>query len=150
MSTGPIWLDQVSCLGNETSLDKCMHFEWSESNCNHTEDVSVRCSFGKFNLFKKSTKTVLKTFSLDFLGSDGKSSRFLADDDSLQRLTNTETHQYLRDLQRNSKSIPDYSNICGQVKVSDADDSEEKFDRFRVISGSRTKRGYHPWQATSK
>lgn len=99
---------------------------------------------------KKSTKTVSITFSLDFLGSDGKSSRFLADDDSLQRLTNTETHQYLRDLQRNSKSIPDYSNICGQVKVSDADDSEEKFDRFRVISGSRTKRGYHPWQATSK
>lgn len=54
MSTGPIWLDQVDCLGNETALDKCMHFDWSESNCNHTEDVSVRCSHGEFlplNLF---------------------------------------------------------------------------------------------------
>lgn len=48
MSTGPIWLDQVDCLGNETALDKCMHFDWSESNCNHTEDVSVRCSYGSF------------------------------------------------------------------------------------------------------
>lgn len=51
MSTGPIWLDQVDCLGNETALDKCMHFDWSESNCNHTEDVSVRCSHGKFDTF---------------------------------------------------------------------------------------------------
>lgn len=50
MSTGPIWLDQVDCLGNETALDKCMHFDWSESNCNHTEDVSVRCSYGSFLL----------------------------------------------------------------------------------------------------
>lgn len=40
---GLIWLDQVSCIGNETSLDKCTHFEWGENNCNHSEDVSVRC-----------------------------------------------------------------------------------------------------------
>lgn len=52
MSTGPIWLDQVDCLGNETALDKCMHFDWSESNCNHTEDVSVRCSYGEFCLIR--------------------------------------------------------------------------------------------------
>ncbi|KAJ6627325.1 Neurotrypsin [Pseudolycoriella hygida] len=40
---GLIWLDQVSCHGNESSLEKCSHFEWGENNCNHTEDVSVRC-----------------------------------------------------------------------------------------------------------
>ena len=51
MSAGPIWLDQVDCIGNETALDKCMHFEWSESNCNHTEDVNVRCSYGKIQIF---------------------------------------------------------------------------------------------------
>lgn len=47
--TGPIWLDQVNCEGSESSLDKCMHNEWSETNCNHTEDVVVRCSYGKSN-----------------------------------------------------------------------------------------------------
>lgn len=58
MSTGPIWLDQVNCIGNETSLDQCMHFDWSESNCNHTEDVSVRCSYGMFlpHIFIQETK----------------------------------------------------------------------------------------------
>lgn len=46
--TGPIWLDQVNCAGGESSIDKCMHNEWSETNCNHTEDVVVRCSYGKY------------------------------------------------------------------------------------------------------
>lgn len=52
-------------------------------------------------------------------------------------------------MQRSSKSIPDHSNVCGRVKVTPADDSEEdRIGQFRVISGSRTKRGHHPWQAT--
>lgn len=67
----------------------------------------------------------------------------------MQRLDNSETGDYLRELQRSSKSIPDYSNNCGKVKVTEDDeDSSEMFSRFRVISGSRTKRGHHPWQAT--
>lgn len=73
----------------------------------------------------------------------------MADDLSLQRLTNSrQTHEALRELPRTSKSIPDNSNMCGHVKVSGDDDGEELLDRFRVISGSRTKRGFHPWQAT--
>ncbi|XP_050302204.1 uncharacterized protein LOC126740288 [Anthonomus grandis grandis] len=43
-STGPIWLDQVSCKGNETTLEKCTHWDWGETNCDHSEDVGIECS----------------------------------------------------------------------------------------------------------
>lgn len=43
VGTGQIWLDQVVCNGNETSIDDCMHWRWGEHNCSHQEDVGVSC-----------------------------------------------------------------------------------------------------------
>lgn len=103
-----------------------MHFDWNESNCNHTEDVNVICSHG----------------------SNAKSSRYIADEYALQHLTNDETNEYSRHPRNNKHiPIPDHSNQCGRVKISDADaeDSSENIGQFRVISGSKTKRGHHPW-----
>lgn len=100
------------------------------------------------NLFIQSVDRVVPySFSL---GSDTKSSRYTqSNENSLQRLTNRETRDYVQNVQRNSKNIPDFSNVCGRVKVGeDADDSGESIGQFRVISGQRTKRGHHPWQAT--
>lgn len=30
-------------MGNETSLDQCLHTKWGQHNCKHEEDVSVIC-----------------------------------------------------------------------------------------------------------
>ncbi|XP_025406310.1 uncharacterized protein LOC112680434 isoform X2 [Sipha flava] len=40
---GQIWLDQLRCAGNETSLEHCIHAKWGQHNCKHDEDVSVIC-----------------------------------------------------------------------------------------------------------
>lgn len=127
-ATGPIWLDQVSCNGNETALDKCMHFEWGETNCNHAEDVSVKCS--------------------NYDPSNGRNQHKFGNPSDDIAAISSDTQQYLYELQRNSKSVPDYSSVCGQVKVSPDLDEFNEPGEFRVISGTRTKRGLNPWQAT--
>ncbi|XP_041369837.1 deleted in malignant brain tumors 1 protein-like [Gigantopelta aegis] len=41
--TGPIWLDDVHCTGNETSITQCGHRDWRNNNCGHSEDAGVIC-----------------------------------------------------------------------------------------------------------
>ncbi|KAK3090315.1 hypothetical protein FSP39_010872, partial [Pinctada imbricata] len=40
---GVIWLDDVECTGNETSIVDCPHRPWADHNCGHTEDAGVNC-----------------------------------------------------------------------------------------------------------
>ncbi|KAM3834282.1 scavenger receptor cysteine-rich domain-containing protein DMBT1 isoform 17-T17 [Vipera latastei] len=42
--TGSIFLDQVQCKGNESSLEECVHNPWGIHNCHHKEDAGVICS----------------------------------------------------------------------------------------------------------
>ncbi|XP_065818076.1 deleted in malignant brain tumors 1 protein-like [Labrus bergylta] len=41
--SGPIWLDDVGCSGNEISITECRHPGLGVHNCNHVEDASVIC-----------------------------------------------------------------------------------------------------------
>ena len=40
---GPIWLDDLACIGTETSLYNCSHNGVSNHNCRHNQDAGVVC-----------------------------------------------------------------------------------------------------------
>ncbi|CAH1779947.1 unnamed protein product [Owenia fusiformis] len=42
--TGDIWLDDIGCVGTETSLFECTHRGWGVHNCDHGEDVGIACN----------------------------------------------------------------------------------------------------------
>ena len=44
-NSGPVWLRQVECLGNESKLSLCPHSGiGSIGNCTHVQDVGVECN----------------------------------------------------------------------------------------------------------
>ena len=46
--SGPIWLDDLHCIGSESSLLNCTHdgIEVHEDNCGHDNAAGVECSAG--------------------------------------------------------------------------------------------------------
>lgn len=41
--TGPVWLHNMDCLGDETALSQCRKSPPGTSDCSHSEDVGVTC-----------------------------------------------------------------------------------------------------------
>jgi hypothetical protein len=42
--TGPIWLDDVSCTGNEADVIFCSHRDVGSHDCQHTSDIGLSCA----------------------------------------------------------------------------------------------------------
>lgn len=123
---GPIWLDQVSCNGTETNIEDCVHWQWGEHNCAHTEDVGVRCSDGPIVVKPVPRRQDgIKTHQNEPYVSDEQDAVFYQNE------------------RRSGRLLPEQ---CGQVKVHNTDDDQEP--QFRVIKGTKAKKGEHPWQAT--
>lgn len=48
---GMIWLDDVICTKTSDGIDMCRHRGWGMHECNHGEDVGVRC-IGGYEIFQ--------------------------------------------------------------------------------------------------
>ena len=45
VTTSPVWLHQVNCMGSESKLSHCMHRGAGNiGNCSHAQDVTVKCN----------------------------------------------------------------------------------------------------------
>ena len=62
--SGTIWLDNVRCVGHETSIANCTHNDWGDHNCDHDDDVSVVCGtsplryYGNFDSVNQSLSAI--------------------------------------------------------------------------------------------
>uniref|UniRef100_A0A670Y884 Neurotrypsin n=1 Tax=Pseudonaja textilis TaxID=8673 RepID=A0A670Y884_PSETE len=54
-----ILLDDVACIGTESSLMDCPHSNWGQHDCSHEEDVGIRCSLVSNRITEDKTGTEL-------------------------------------------------------------------------------------------
>jgi len=40
---GTIWMDNVECVGHETSIANCAHSGWGDYSCGYEKQVSIAC-----------------------------------------------------------------------------------------------------------
>ena len=48
--SGQIWLNNVSCVSNESNIVNCSHGGWGIHDCFHSKDAGVKCATSNGNL----------------------------------------------------------------------------------------------------
>ena len=46
---GPVWLDDVECMGSEETILNCDHSSVGIHDCTHMEDVAIQCMPGMYS-----------------------------------------------------------------------------------------------------
>ena len=64
--TGPIWLDNVQCLGTELDFFTCVHNGIGVHDCDYSEDASVEC-LGIQTMYYKCLSTYVHMFSIVYM-----------------------------------------------------------------------------------
>ena len=41
--SGPVWIDYLSCTGEESEIDDCPHIRWVSKSYGHSYDAAVYC-----------------------------------------------------------------------------------------------------------
>ena len=50
--SGQVWLNNLNCVGNESTIVNCSYDGWGIHDCSHSKDAGVKCSasFGKLTV----------------------------------------------------------------------------------------------------
>ena len=49
--SGQIWLNNVTCVSNELTIEDCSHDGWGVHDCTHSKDAGVKCAASIGKLF---------------------------------------------------------------------------------------------------
>ncbi|XP_039671810.1 uromodulin-like isoform X2 [Perca fluviatilis] len=103
--TGQIWMDDVTCKGNESLLSECGHRRFGTHNCGHGEDAGVICSEPELVCGQDYLRLTVQKRQLEERGLNA-SSAHLIDPRCQQQVDQQEAMWYL--VQRRQ-------GICGNV-----------------------------------
>nr|XP_055031863.1 deleted in malignant brain tumors 1 protein-like isoform X3 [Misgurnus anguillicaudatus] len=66
--SGQIWMDDVQCTGDETTLTNCSSTPRGTHNCGHHEDAGVICQFGRTQTTTTSSTSTPEVFNITISG----------------------------------------------------------------------------------
>ncbi|KRZ28512.1 Neurotrypsin, partial [Trichinella pseudospiralis] len=119
--TGPIWLQNPGCSGDEEELTRCRIRRWGYSKCSHDEDVALYCKESVFStVAPKEILSSSKLFNFHWL--------FIMYDAKWQF----------------------YSAECGRTFVSFRARDPRHGYLARVVGGFEVRHGAYPWTAAIK